>query len=235
MGQDKNKKKAATMEGDLDEIKKSLSALTAEMQKISTQQQTLMELTREVKELKRENDDKNKKIMALENRLADLEQYTRLNDLIITGLEVRPRTYARAAAENREPNDEDLVSVEQQVVQFMQSKGISLDSGDIEACHPLPRKNKLQKPAVILRFVNRKKKNALLKQGRCLKGTNVYINEHLTKKNADIARQARLLRKQNKIQGTWSSNCRVFIKLNGTPEQAKILWIKEENELDKYK
>lgn len=74
MGQDKNKRRTATMEGDLDEIKKSLSVLTAEMQKISAQQQTLMDLTREVKELKRQNDEKDKKIMALENRLADLER-----------------------------------------------------------------------------------------------------------------------------------------------------------------
>lgn len=223
------------MESDLEEIKTSLNTLTEEIHKVSTQQQMLMDLTREVKELKRQNDEKDKKITALENRVADLEQYTRMNDLIITGLEIKPRTYARAAAAAREPSEEDLVSVEQQVIQFMQSKGITLDNKDIEACHPLPRKNMQLKPVVILRFANRKQKIALLKQGRYLKVTNVYINEHLTKKNADIAKQARLLRKQNKIQGIWTSNCKIFIKLNGTPEQAKVIWIKEEHELDTYK
>lgn len=34
---------------------------------------------------------------------------------------------------------------------------------------------------LIIRFANRKNKNALLKQGNKLKGTNVYVNEHLTK------------------------------------------------------
>ncbi|KAK7915580.1 hypothetical protein WMY93_011341 [Mugilogobius chulae] len=145
-----------------------------------------MNLTLEIKDLRKQNDEKDKKIQALENRLADLEQYTRLNDLIITGLDVKPRTYARAVVPDVEPNEKDLESVEQQV------------------------------------------------QGRNLKGTNVYINEHLTKKNADIAKQARLLRKQNKIQATWTSNCRVFIKLNGIPELAKVLWIKDINELDTY-
>ena len=53
---------------------------------------------------------------------------------------------------------------------------------------------------VILRFVNRKHKLELLKQGKKLKGTNVYMNDHLTKRNAEIAKKARDLRKEKKIQ-----------------------------------
>ncbi len=82
--------------------------------------------------------------------------------------------------------------------------------------------------------MNRKHKNALLRQGKKLKGSNVYLNEHLTKRNTDIARKARFLRKQRKIQSTWTANCKIFIKLNGTPEEAKVLVIKDVEELDKY-
>ena len=85
-----------------------------------------------------------------------------------------------------------------------------------------------------MRFVNRKHKTALLKQGRKLKGTNVFINEHLTKRNADIARKARFMKKQGKIQHTWTSNCKVFIKLNGTPEQAKVMVIRNIEEMDNH-
>ena len=46
-----------------------------------------------------------------------------------------------------------------------------------------------------MRFINRKHKSALLKQGRKLKETNVFINEHFTKLNSDIARKARILKK----------------------------------------
>lgn len=137
-------------------------------------------------------------------------------------------------ASEGEPTDTDRESVEQQVILFMNNKGITINTQDIEVCHPLPRKDKQQPKATLLRFVNRKQKNKVLKQGRKLKGTNVYINEHLTKKNSDIARKACFLKKQNKIQATWSSNCKIYIKLNGSPEKAKILCIKDENELDKY-
>lgn len=86
-----------------------------------------------------------------------------------------------------------------------------------------------------IRFTNRKAKTELLRQGRKLRGSDVYLNEHLTKKNADIARQARILKKQNKIQATWTRNCKVWIKLNGSPEEASIIVVRELSELDRYK
>lgn len=82
-----------------------------------------------------------------------------MNDLIVSGLETRPRSYARAPVEEGgKPTKLDLDSLWQQVITFFNSKGISMDSNDIEACHPLPRKNKSEKPAV--RFVSRKQKKS---------------------------------------------------------------------------
>lgn len=86
-----------------------------------------------------------------------------------------------------------------------------------------------------MRFANRKYKMELMKQGHLLKGTGVYINDHLTKKNADIAWQARMLKKAKNIQATWIRNCKIMIKLNGTPEEAKVMEIKDIKELDKYR
>lgn len=55
---------------------------------------------------------------------------------------------------------------------------------------PLPRINYNDKPAVILRFVNRKHKVALLKRTRCLK-EHIYINTPLTNTNADITKKGK--------------------------------------------
>lgn len=82
---------------------------------------------------------------------------------------------------------------------------MNIQSDNIVACHTLPRRNSEAKPAIIVRFVNRKHKTELLRQAKKLKGTGVYLNEHLTKKNAVIARRARTERKLNKIQATWIS------------------------------
>lgn len=146
------------------------------------------------------------------------------------------QSYAKAVGKVTEENmsEDDRATVEEQVVSFLETKKIALDRNFIEACHPLPQKNTAHPPAIILRFTNRKHKIRLLKQWKLLRGSNVYLNEHLTKKNADIAKKARLLRKQGKIQSTWTSNCKTFIKLNGSPEEAKVKIIRELNELDVY-
>lgn len=219
---------------EFEEIKLSLHSLCVDVTAVRAQQEQLLGLLEEVKQLRLRNAEKDQRIEDLERRVDELEQYSRVNDVVITGIKIRPRSYACAvAADNGELSDQEIQSVEQQVASYLQSRGIETDLEYIEACHPLPTKNG-RPPAVIMRFTNRKKKIALLKQGRKLKGTNVFINEHLTKKNADIARIARQLRKQGKIQQTWVTNCKIFIKLNGTPEEAKVLVVKRIEDLDKY-
>ncbi len=103
-----------------------------------------------------------------------------------------------------------------------------IQSDNVVACHTLPWRNGGAKPAIVLRFVNQKHKAELPRQAKKLKGTGVYLNEHLPKKNADIARHARILRKQNKIQATRQESDDT---LNGTPEESKVYVIRE---LDQY-
>lgn len=58
-----------------------------------------------------------KKIAVLESRVTDLEQYTRMNDLVIGELETRPTSYAKAAGSvNGEPTEADLDSIEQHLL-----------------------------------------------------------------------------------------------------------------------
>lgn len=41
--------------------------------------------------------------------------------------------------------------------------------------------------------------------------------------------------KRKKIQLTWMRNCKVMMKLNGTPEEAKFITTKDVEDLDIYK
>lgn len=191
----------------------------------------------ELRQLKTVIKEKDKKIEELERRVEDLEQYTRMDDLVIFGLETTHRTYARITAGDREGEEAprgELHSLEQQVIKFFNGKDIPIDSKNIAACHTMPQKqdNRLN---IIIRFVSRKHKIEVLELAKKLKGTRVYVNEHLTKRNAEIARQARILKKEKRIQDAWTRNCRVMIRLNGTPEQAKVTAIRDMRELDQYK
>ncbi|KAJ8342786.1 hypothetical protein SKAU_G00327140 [Synaphobranchus kaupii] len=158
-----------------------------------------MGLVEEVKALRLQNSEKDRRIVLLENRVADLEQYSRMNDIIVSRLEIKPRFYARAVSiqKGEELTEQDSISVEEHVSAFLHSKGIELDINNIEACHPFPRRLKTDKPALIIR-------------------------------------KARFLRNQKKIHSTWTTNCKIFIKLNGPPEESKVLVIRNMEDLDKF-
>ena len=126
--------------------------------------------------------------------------------------------------------------MESQLIEFFAEKDIHINANNIAACHTLPRKDQNEIPAIIVRFGNRRHKTELLMQWKKLMGSNVYMNEHLTKKNCEIAREARKLRKQGKIKSTWTRNCKVMIRLKGaTPEEEKVLTVREMKDLDSYK
>ncbi|XP_067454526.1 uncharacterized protein [Thunnus thynnus] len=82
-----------------------------------------------------------------------------LNDLINSSLKTRHRFYAGVAVASEGTTTGHGVNApkEQQVVGFLDSKSVSVDNSDIEACHTLPNK-KSATPAIIIHFTNREKK-----------------------------------------------------------------------------
>ena len=169
----------------------------------------------------------------------DLEQYTRMDDVIISGLKTNHKTYARAASQSFDytnglsaPQGE-LENLESCVTKFVQDKmGVDISGDDISACHTLPGRKDI--PDIVIRLINRKTKSLLLQNSRRLKNTNIFVNEHLTKKNARIASEARRLRRKKKIMSTWTRNCKVFIKTLGSPETARVVQIKDISDLAKF-
>ncbi|KAJ8389951.1 hypothetical protein AAFF_G00112360 [Aldrovandia affinis] len=81
---------------ELEDIKRSLDFLTEESSDVKLQQKTILELVEEVKALRIQNAEKDRRLDYLENRVADLEQYSRMNYIIVTGLHIKPWSYAKA-------------------------------------------------------------------------------------------------------------------------------------------
>ena len=105
------------------------------------------DLQRDNAELKIILKEKDTKISELENRVDDLEQYTRIDDLIISGLTVRHRSYSRAVTHNNDTEsqnatfDDETESVEEQLLGFLGRQGIAINKSDISACHVLKTKD----------------------------------------------------------------------------------------------
>lgn len=80
------KKTSNAVEKELEDIRKSLNFMSDELGKVTKQQAVLLDLM-DVKQLKNLVKQKDKKIEGLERRIDDLEQYTRMEDFIISRLE----------------------------------------------------------------------------------------------------------------------------------------------------
>ena len=94
--------------------------------------------------------------------------------------------------------------------------------------------DKITLKKIIIRFVNRKKKNEIQKKCKNLRGINVFINDHLTKRNEELAYLARKLKKEGKISSIWTRNCKIYIKTNGSPEVAKIHHIAIQSDFSRF-
>lgn len=68
---------------------------------------------------------------------------------------------------------------------WMNDITVSRLAAKLRSCHPPPWKNS-EKPAIIKYYVSKTEKQALLRLRQKLRGSNIYVNEHLTKKNADM-------------------------------------------------
>ena len=68
---------------------------------------------------------------------------------------------------------------------FFNNYIIPIQNSDVSICHPLKSKGKHS--LILLQCSYRKAKLDVVKNAKKLKGSNVYINEHHTKRNSDLA------------------------------------------------
>ena len=103
------------------------------------------------------------RVTELEKQQAKMEQYSRRNNVEISGI-------------SNEVSDENL---EKKVIDICKESGIDLNPCDIEACHRLPsgNVNTSNSKCVIVKFVNRKHSEAML---RLKKSINSHSNTYIT-------------------------------------------------------
>lgn len=228
---------------DFLELRNSVDFLSQTVNERTKSKEEISKILHLVTRLQDEIKAKNDQIRQLENRVEELEQYTRKEDIIISGLKPDYKSWARRAENHHEEsrgNDNapevELESLEKQVLAFLNGKlDLNISSDDISACHTLRSAvaSRTSKENIIVRFVNRKSKVQVMKKAKMLKGSNVFINEHLTKKNSELAWKARTLRKQHRIASTWIRDCKVFIRTVGSPEVARTHVIKSNDDFQK--
>ena len=103
---------------------------------------------------------KDEKIKNPEDGVEDLEQHSRQDDVIITGLKTKHQTRARKVNNASVDNHADapvseIDTLESQVIQFLEQKDIDIDKRDISIVHTL-KSTQMNKPVIIMRMTNQK-------------------------------------------------------------------------------
>lgn len=155
----------------------------------------------------------------LQQQIHALEQYNRLENVIVFGL---PETFAdvsrRSLGSADATHEESSNSVcETQFIQLCQEKlGVAVSVDDICTAHRLPKDSSVQGPRpMIVRFNNRRiRRNVMAARKKLREYPNckIYINEHLTQRNSKILAEARKMQKEKRIAGAWTYSGKVYIK-----------------------
>ena len=191
--------------------------LQSVLQTVSALETANKQLENNVKSLENELQTAHEKINSLEN-------YNRIENLVITGLPLVD--YSDAASTNAVNSDlETSLSTERAVLDLVSTHlNVPITAADISIAHRLRKKPSDPAPArVIVRFTNRRIRNAVYAARRQLKSYNngnghkIFINEDLTHETAEVFRQARQLVKQKSIFSCWTTGGVVYIKK--TPER----------------
>ena len=70
-----------------------------------------------------------------------------------------------------------------------------------------------------------------MRKRKCLEGSNAFWNGQLTKVNNELFAEARHLKREQKIYGTWTMNCNIYVRKS---ENDKKMQIKCKVDLDKF-
>lgn len=192
-----------------EELKESTAALQNALAKIE-------EYSRKVDNLQAENTNLKKKVCELEDRIDDMEQYSRRNCLEMQGIP--------------EEDGENVLNIVKDV-----GRALSMEITDsmIDTCHRLGQKKEGKGPrGIIVKFVRRLDREVLLKKRRDKKrdfstrhlnlatptDNPVFLNESLSPTRRRLLWQARVAKQDRGYKYIWLRNGNILLrKEEGSP------------------
>ena len=190
-------------------ILNSISFLNEKFEKMKA---TTQKLERENLDLNRKNQALQKQVDELSQNVLDLDQYHRRVNLEISGVPER--------------KEEEPMKIALQIAQVVSS---TVKADDIDIAHRIgkPKEGDRRPRPVIVRFNNRRARNAVYDERRKLKDftikdlgfqgrDRIYINENLISSTRELLGEANKARKSAGYKFLWTYNGRIYVKKNET-------------------
>lgn len=177
-------------------------------------------LRKEIQELTRCNRELQSENTKLSQRVEELEQYTRANNIEIKGV----------------PVTGDVSEIVKNIGDLM---GESITESDIDVCHRVQTQSP-DKKNIIVKFVRRSKRNALLEKSKKKKITAkdlgfdvpdaVFLNEHLTRQGKQLLGAAIAKKREVNWRFVWTTGGKVLARRD---ESAVVVHIRNMGDLNK--
>ena len=189
-----NQSFAAAIMSKLNEVTSTLASLTAEVTILKANANTVPSPSPELEE----------RVEATERENYALQQYTRRDSIEIVNF----------------PLDVKDDKIEEKTVSLLQAIDVDVIADDIQACHRLYKKDR-----IIVKFLSRKKALECLYSKSKLKTLDkteinfpadkpIFINESLCPEYRRLFGKLNELKKQKKVQGVWTFNGSIRLRLN---------------------
>ena len=164
--------------------------------------------------------------------LEEQERYSKVPNLIVEGIQAQ--SYADASSSQRPDTTDSNSKLQETVLDlFKNVLKVNISASDISVAHRLKRgpssSASRRPPSTIVKFTTLGARNAVFSARRNLKGTRIFINEHLTSKTAELFAKARKLVKK-KLEKAFTTNGFLYTVLTNSP-QARPVRVSELREL----
>lgn len=180
------------------------------------------EITKQLQEVLKENRELRAQNMKLTNKLEELEQYQRSNNVEIKGI----------------PLEGEPVAIIKQIGVVIQEE---VTEADIDVCHRVPTAGH-DESNIIVRFTRRTKRNAFLSEAKKSKldakklgfqsPSRVYVNEHLTRYGKQLLGATLQRKKELRWKFVWSAGGKVFARKDENSPVLRIACISDTEKMN---
>jgi hypothetical protein len=195
----------------LNEIRNTLSIVKLETENLKS----------ECEGLKLKNEELSRDLWDTRQELCDLQQYSRINNIEITGIPVT--------------DNEDIYLIMDSMAKAL---NLTYSRTDISIAHRIPKTKNAKHPSIIVCFISRTTRDAWLSAGRSLRLTtkkvnaalqegDVFINEHLTPQNKYLLSYGKKFARMKNLDRAWFRNGKMWIKLHANDRPIRV-WSPED-------
>jgi len=212
-------KEMRNMGSDIKEVKEALVGIRLLAEQMEQMKKNQEEMKKEINQLKESN-------CKLAAKQQDSDQYTRTENMIITGIP------------EPENGKEDLMAT---VIKLCETMGAQLSKAEISTVHRMATKKDTPVKPIIIRFVNRWKKSELMALARKEQPTtsllgfepseDIFFSDQLSQETKQLLGKTKELCDQGKVKYAWCRDGKIFIRQTENSDAERIYSV---NDLVKY-